>query len=107
HATEPTAPAPTTTATTVPVTVTTVTAPPDGSLIPGLEGDAVRALQVRLIALHYDPGPPDGRYGGALASAVMGFQKVAGMARTGRATPGLPGDVAAATAPAAAPPARG
>jgi len=100
YVTEPTAPAPTTTATTVPVTVTTVTAPPDGSLIPGLEGDAVRALQVRLIALHYDPGPPDGRYGGALASAVMGFQKVAGMARTGRATPDVLAAVAAATDPA-------
>ena len=75
-----------TTATTAPPTTTTVTAPPDGSLIPGLEGDAVRALQARLIALHYDPGPADGRYGGALGSAVMAFQKIAGKPRTGRAS---------------------
>ena len=80
-----------------PTPTTTTTAPPDGSLIPGMQGDAVEALQTRLVALHYDPGPLDGRYGGTLASAVMAFQKVAGMPRTGQATP----DVLAAL-PAAA-----
>jgi len=65
---------------------TTTTVPADGSLVPGMEGDAVRGLQARLVALHYDPGPVDARYGGALASAVMAFQKVAGLPRTGRAT---------------------
>jgi lipoprotein-anchoring transpeptidase ErfK/SrfK len=100
--TEPAPPAATssTTTTTAAPTTTTVTAPADGSLIPGLEGDAVRALQTRLIALHYEPGPVDGRYGGALASAVMAFQKIAGMPRTGRATPDVLGALPAATDPA-------
>jgi lipoprotein-anchoring transpeptidase ErfK/SrfK len=86
--TGPTAPAPTTT-----------TVPADGSLVPGMEGDAVRGLQTRLVALHYDPGPVDARYGGALASAVMAFQKVAGLARTGRASPDVLAAVAAAADP--------
>jgi peptidoglycan hydrolase-like protein with peptidoglycan-binding domain len=83
-----------------PAPTTTTTAPPDGSLLPGMQGDAVRALQARLVALHYDPGPLDGRYGPGLVSAVMGFQKVAGMPRNGRATPDVLAAVASATDPA-------
>ena len=33
--------------------------------------DGARALQERLVALRYDPGTVDGRYGGGLTSAVM------------------------------------
>ena len=65
-----------------------------------MQGDAVRALQERLVALHYDPGAVDGRYGGGLASAVMAFQKVDGMPRNGRATPDVLAAMAAATDPA-------
>ena len=74
--------------------------PADGRLLPGMQGDAVRALQERLVALRYDPGKIDGRYGAGLVSAVMAFQKVNGMVRNGRATP----DVLAALAAAGDPP---
>ena len=79
---------------------TTTTVPADGRLLPGMQGESVRALQQRLVALHYDPGPVDGRYGGGLTSAVMAFQKVAGMPRNGRATVDVLAAVAAATDPA-------
>ncbi|HEV8627192.1 MAG TPA: L,D-transpeptidase family protein [Acidimicrobiia bacterium] len=87
------------TTTTVPSTTTT-TVPADGRLLPGMQGEAVQALQQRLVALHYDPGPIDGRYGGGLTSAVMAFQKVAGMPRNGRATLDVLAAIAAATDPA-------
>ena len=96
----PDAPAPPATTTPATAATTTTTAPPDGSLIPGMEGDAVRALQVRLVALHYDPGAQDARYGGALASAVMAFQKATGLPRTGRATPDVLAALATAIDPA-------
>jgi peptidoglycan hydrolase-like protein with peptidoglycan-binding domain len=79
---------------------TTTTVPADGRLLPGMQGEPVRALQERLVALHYDPGPIDGRYGGGLTSAVMAFQKVSGMPRNGRATPEVLAAIAAATDPA-------
>jgi peptidoglycan hydrolase-like protein with peptidoglycan-binding domain len=77
----------------------TTTVPADGRLLPGMQGDAVRALQERLVSLHYDPGKVDGRYGAGLVSAVMAFQKVSGMPRNGRATPDVLAAVAAATDP--------
>jgi peptidoglycan hydrolase-like protein with peptidoglycan-binding domain len=91
-------PAQETTTTSPPTTTTTV--PSDGRLLPGMQGEAVRALQQRLVALHYDPGPPDGKYGAGLTSAVMAFQKVAGMPRNGRATLDVLAAIAAATDPA-------
>jgi peptidoglycan hydrolase-like protein with peptidoglycan-binding domain len=90
-------PAPTTT--TAPPTTTT-TVPADGRLLPGMQGEPVRTLQERLVALHYDPGKVDGRYGAGLTSAVMAFQKVAGMPRNGRATLDVLAAVAAAADPA-------
>ena len=90
--------APTTTTTAPPTTTTTV--PADGRLLPGMQGEPVRALQERLVALHYDPGKVDGRYGGGLTSAVMAFQKVAGMPRNGRATVDVLAAIAAAADPA-------
>jgi peptidoglycan hydrolase-like protein with peptidoglycan-binding domain len=74
--------------------------PADGRLVPGMQGEAVRALQERLVALRYDPGKVDGRYGGGLTSAVMAFQKVNGLPRNGRATPDVLAAIAAATDPA-------
>jgi peptidoglycan hydrolase-like protein with peptidoglycan-binding domain len=78
---------------------TTTTVPADGRLLPGMQGDAVRVLQERLVALRYDPGKVDGRYGAGLVSAVMAFQKVNGMPRNGRATPDVLAALAAATDP--------
>lgn len=59
----------------------------DGGLAPGVEGEAVRLLQDRLMALRYDAGAPDGRYQAETTHAVMAFQKVAGLPATGVAGP--------------------
>jgi len=53
----------------------------------GSKGDAVEALERRLTALAFDVGPVDGRYDGALAQAVMAFQKQQDLPRTGKADP--------------------
>src|SRR4051794_25090826 len=45
-------------------------------LKPGAKGVDVRALQQRLISLHYDPGTVDGRYGQATQYALWAFEKV-------------------------------
>ncbi|MEW6477218.1 MAG: L,D-transpeptidase family protein, partial [Actinomycetota bacterium] len=90
---------PTPTAAPVPSTTTT-TVPADGRLVPGMQGERVRALQERLVALHYVPGAVNGRYGPAVTSAVMAFQKVHGLPRNGRATLDVLGAIAAATDPA-------
>jgi peptidoglycan hydrolase-like protein with peptidoglycan-binding domain len=81
------APAPTSTTTT---TVTApapvapvVTLPPPAELARGAEGADVLRLQERLVQLHYDPGTVDGRYGAESALALMAFQKVSGLQRTG------------------------
>jgi peptidoglycan hydrolase-like protein with peptidoglycan-binding domain len=82
--------APPETTTTVPPTTTT-TAPPDpaadGTLELGEGGDAVAALQQRLVELGYWLGDPDGNYGQLTRQAVMAFQKVEGLGRDGVAGP--------------------
>lgn len=60
-------------------------APPTG-LGPGQGSPQVLALEQRLGALRYDPGPVDGRFDDATAAAVVAFQKVSGLPRTGRGT---------------------
>jgi peptidoglycan hydrolase-like protein with peptidoglycan-binding domain len=83
---------------------TTTTARPTTTTLPGLgpgaRGPEVRTLEQRLSQLRYDAGRVDGVFDGATGHAVMAFQKVSGMARTGRATP----DVVARAAGAAPPP---
>jgi peptidoglycan hydrolase-like protein with peptidoglycan-binding domain len=83
---------PTTTApptTTVPPTTTTT--PPDaasdGKLELGEGGDAVLALQNRLVELGYWLGSADGNYGQLTRQAVMAFQKAEGLGRDGVAGP--------------------
>jgi peptidoglycan hydrolase-like protein with peptidoglycan-binding domain len=93
----PTTTAPPTTTTTVPPTTTTVppttttTAPPDpasdGKLELGEGGDAVVALQNRLVELGYWVGSADGNYGQLTRQAVMAFQKAEGLGRDGVAGP--------------------
>ncbi len=51
----------------------------------GSKGPQVVALQKRLTALGYRPGPPDGLYGASVASAVLAFQKREGLTRSGNA----------------------
>ena len=45
----------------------------------GSEGDLVRELQERLIALGYDCGKPDGKFGTKTKNAVVRFQTDAGL----------------------------
>src|SRR5438132_3486208 len=77
----------TTSTTAAPTTTTTrtpVTAPP--GLGRGSSGEAVASIQRRLLDLHYDISAPDGQFGTSTYYAVLAFQKVNGLSRTGRAT---------------------
>jgi peptidoglycan hydrolase-like protein with peptidoglycan-binding domain len=98
------APTTTTTAPTTTVPPTTTTLPPDpaadGTLRLGEEGDAVLALQQRLVELGYWMGEPDGNYGQLTRQAVMAFQKVEGLGRDGVAGPITQERLAAAGRPA-------
>jgi peptidoglycan hydrolase-like protein with peptidoglycan-binding domain len=53
--------------------------PPKGVLTPGMHGPAVRAMQRRLAALHYYPGPQDGQFGLDTVEAVWAFKEVQGL----------------------------
>jgi peptidoglycan hydrolase-like protein with peptidoglycan-binding domain len=78
----------TSTSTTSTSTTSTTVAPiaaPDG-LGQGSSGPEVTALETQLNAQKYDTGKVDGRYDTATFHAVMAFQKVHGLKRTGRAT---------------------
>lgn len=87
----PSDPAPPTTA--APTTSTTTVPPPPaievGDLQSGVQGPRTRALQERLRALGYDPGPSDGHFGRKTTMAVWAFQALHGMARDGIVTPAV------------------
>lgn len=68
---------------------TTTTKAASALLKVGSTGPAVRSLQQRLTALGYRPGPVDGTYSNATASAVMAFQKRQGLTRDGVAGPAV------------------
>jgi peptidoglycan hydrolase-like protein with peptidoglycan-binding domain len=93
--------APTTTTTTAPTTTTTLPPDPaaDGTLELGESGEAVLALQQRLVELGYWLGEPDGTYGQLTRQAVMAFQKVEGLARDGVAGPATQQALATASRP--------
>ncbi|HUR22919.1 MAG TPA: L,D-transpeptidase family protein [Acidimicrobiales bacterium] len=108
-------PVTTSSTTTMPATTTTTTLPPPlansaapaGSPpapLPGLgqgaAGAEVMALETRLAELRYDAGKVDGRFDASTHHAVMAFQKVQNLPRTGRATPDVMGALAGATLPA-------
>jgi len=59
------------------------------SLASGSRGTAVLALERRLKALHHVLRGPDRYYGTDTYDAVLAFQKVHGMARTGRVSRGV------------------
>jgi len=97
--------------TTVPPTTTTAPPPPpapeppppdDGTLRPGDGGDAVLALQNRLVELGYWLGEADGGYGLTTQQAVLAFQKAEGLGRDGVAGPETQGRLATAVRPTAA-----
>jgi hypothetical protein len=72
---------PETTTTSAPVTTTTTEALPEAPA-DDARSTGVRAVQVRLAALGYDVGVPDGGLGDRTAHALMSFQKVEGLPRT-------------------------
>lgn len=76
-------------------------AKPLPGLGPGATGPQVLALEQKLAALRYDPGPVDGKYDSTTAFAVTAFQKVNGLPRTGRATDELQAAIQAAGPPPA------
>lgn len=102
-ATEATTTAPPETTTTLPPeTTTTLPADPaaDGTLEVDESGEAVLALQQRLVELGYWLGEPDGTYGQLTRQAVMAFQKVEGLSRDGVAGPATRQRLAVAGRPA-------
>jgi len=54
-------------------------AAPPVILAPGMSGQAVRQLQLRLAALRYYPGPADGQFGPDTLEAVWAFEAVQGL----------------------------
>ena len=92
--------------TTVPTTVAVpttaggpvVTQPPPPGLGLGAEGPAVLALEKKLEQLKYFVGQVDEAYDGNTRDAVLAFQKVTNMDRTGRATDDVVAAVQAAKA---------
>ena len=73
----------------------------DRALARGARGPAVRALQMRLVALGYWLGAPDGHYGWLTEQAVVAFQKASGLPRTGRVEPAAGAALASAERPRA------
>ena len=82
-----------------PATVAGAPATPPPGLGAGARGAEVAALEKRLEALLYDVGKVDDLYDQNTAYGVMAFQKVHGLARTGRATDDVVAAVATATQP--------
>jgi peptidoglycan hydrolase-like protein with peptidoglycan-binding domain len=70
------APAPITSVTSAvtPTTVGYTPEPATGALKKGYSGTRVAALQTKLKALGYDPGPADGKFGDKTVAAVKKFQ---------------------------------
>ena len=90
----------TTTTTVAPSTTTTTAKPIPPGLGKGAKGDDVKRLEEQLATLKYDPGKIDGSFDATTGHAVMAFQKVHGLARTGRATEDVVKALQTAGAPA-------
>ena len=73
--------------------------PTDDTLEQGDSGDAVKALQKRLIELGYMNGTADGDFGSATKAAVKLFQKQAGLTVDGVAGPGTQSALFSSNAP--------
>ena len=66
-----------------PTAAPTIAAPTDGPLKKGATGDAVKAIQKRLIELGYLSGTADGDFGLKTQDALMAFQKANGLQADG------------------------
>jgi lipoprotein-anchoring transpeptidase ErfK/SrfK len=69
-------------------------------LAPGMSGPAVLALQQRLAALKYFPGPADGQFGPDTQEAVWAFQETQGLPVSGTVGPQTQAALADPRAPA-------
>ena len=87
--------APSTAVTSSSSTTSTTAAP----VVEAVSSADVRAVQERLAELGYDVGDPDGRFGGRTSYAIMAFQKIEGLDRTGDIDDGLHAALAAASPP--------
>lgn len=65
-----------------------------------MSGPAVLQLQQRLAALHYYPGPEDGRFGTYTLEAVWAFQETQGLSPTGTVGPAMQAALANPRSPA-------
>lgn len=96
-----------TTAKPVPTTTarptTTTAAKPAGDVVSEIEygssGPAVRRLQVALKKAGFDPGSPDGEYGGATLRAVWAYNELRSNSRTSTVTPKALADLEAGWRP--------
>ncbi len=87
----------TTTSTSSTTTSTSTTLAPPTTVVPaaapglgtGARGPEVLALEQKLATQRYDPGKVDGYYDSSTFHAVMTFQKVHGLTRSGRAMPDM------------------
>ena len=86
----------TSTAVTSTSSTTSTTAAP---VVEAVSSADVQAVQERLAELGYDVGDPDGRFGGRTSYAIMAFQKIEGLDRTGDIDDGLQAALAAAGPP--------
>ena len=84
--------------TTTPPETTVVTTPPTTSA-PVPDDGSILALQQRLGELGYDIGTPDGKWGWRTHHTVMAFQKIEGLARTGKDNAEVRATLAGATKP--------
>jgi peptidoglycan hydrolase-like protein with peptidoglycan-binding domain len=86
-----------------PVPVAPSPPPPPPAPLPelgmGARGAEVEALERRLTELHYDVGRLDGVFDAGTRHAVVAFQKVSGLGRSGRATAEVHSALAAAQSP--------
>lgn len=68
-----------------------------GNLGAGSKGPRTQAVQAKLAALAFDPGPVDGRFGLKTALSVWAFQAVSGLGQDGVVTPELEQRIMATT----------
>ncbi len=94
-----------TTTSTTSTTLAPIQAP--AGLGQGARGPEVQQLEDRLVAQKYDPGKADGYFDSSTYHAVMAFQKVHGLPRTGRATDNVLNLIGSVGAPTALLPAGG
>lgn len=97
------APAPSRTATAAPSSPAPTPAPTQSApatLSTGMTGPAVLALQQRLAALNYYPGPTDGSFGPDTLEAVWAFQEAQGLPVTGTVGPATSAALADPQSPA-------